>query len=571
MSREARAGLATFLLFGLLGCASSSAPSAERPPPGAPPSSSAAASEPPVEAVAPQDPLPRPEPRVEVPAPADLRAALDADRPSVELVPRVCPVVTGATLSTNGETGCVMDPVRGLPRAIRRFALTRRRDVRVASDGDDAIIVVPSDEDGAVTPFDGGVWRWQIASDSFDAIVAPASLLHDQTFLPDVARTHFGVVISDHGSRERNWLVAGGAIRRLHPVEDFIGDTTIVDGHSYRVTADGPRRNVLELTYDGDGHVRFDHRGSVPSAEHLPLFVAFPEGRALIASVFPRGRAATLHVLELPSGTARVVDLAITRPTSMRVVEHALEIRSSTEGLRVDLVSGAITEAGPAVGRAAEPVAPLSATPSSLMRIGFFEADSLLLAAAGNHRWVREGGVTVLTYEEADVLPIVNEYDLAPPRGRCRCEGDALACPDAAPLANACAPARPASARVHSQQHPPPSRGFSIDGRFRWDVLEPDLLRLTRLADSERLWLRVIAGRVLVQADDGAFWLEPGAELEPTAVRWGPSLLEAPVTRLEDHVTALRRDTLLADFLGGRALPRAELPTLASLAADRVQ
>jgi hypothetical protein len=47
-------------------------------------------------------------------------------------------------------------------------------------------------------------------------------------------------------------------------------------------------------------------------------------------------------------------------------------------------------------------------------------------------------------------------------------------------------------------------------------------------------------------------------------------VLEAPVTRLEDHVTALRRDTLLAEFFGGRALPRAELPTLASLAADRV-
>jgi len=142
--------------------------------------------------------------------------------------------------------------------------------------------------------------------------------------------------------------------------------------------------------------------------------------------------------------------------------------------------------------------------------------------------------------------------------------------PGRPPLANACAPARPASARVHTLQHPPPSRGFSIDARFRWDVLEPDLLRLTRLADSERLWLRVIGGHVLVQADDGAFWLEPGAELEPIAVRWGPSVLEAPVTRLEDHVTALRRDTLLAEFFGGRALPRAELPTLASLAADRV-
>ncbi len=387
-----------------------------------------------------------------------------------------------------------------------------------------------------------------------------------------MARTHFGIVISDHGSRERNWLVSGGAIRRLHPLEESrITGTTIVDGHSYLAIADGPRQNILELSYDGDGHVTFERRGTVPFAQHLPLFAAFPEGRALIASVFPRGRAATLHLLDLPAGTSRTVELAIARPTSMHVVDHALEIRSSTQGLRVDLASAEVTDAGPAVERPAATAAPLAIGASSILRIGFFDASSLLLESGGRHRWVREGGVTELTYDEAAELPMVHEYELDPPRGRCRCEAESLLCPDAAPLADACAPARAATAHIQwgeARQHPPPARGFSMDGRFRWDVLEPDLIRLTRLADSERLWVRVIDGHVLAQADDGAFWLDPGVEPQPIAVRWGRSLLDAPVSRLEDHLTQLRRDTLLADFIGGRPLPRAEMPTLASLAAD---
>lgn len=577
MSRDARSGLATLFVLSWLGCSSSSAPSPSTSGSEGVGESTTPSSEPAVDPVAAHDEAPStesapaPEARVEVLPPATLRASLDADRPTVELVPRVCPVIAGATITTNGETGCVMDPVRALPRAVRRFALSSRGGVRVASDRDDAIIVVPSDYDGAVTSFDGGVWRWQLASDAFDAIVAPASLRHDQTFFPEVARTHFGLVVSDHGSRERNWLVADGEIRRLHPLDETrITDTTIVDGHSYLVLADGPRQNVLELTYDGDGHVRFDRRGTVPFAQHLPLFVAFPEGRALVASVFPRGRAATLHLLDLPAGTPRTVGLAITRPTSMRVVDHVLEIRSGSARLRVDPTTGAVSDAGAAIDPPAESTAPLSAGPSSILRIGFFEGESLLLEAGGRHRWVREAGVTVMTWDEAAELPMVHEYELAPPRGRCRCEGEALVCPEVAPLADACAPARPASAHIQwgeGQQHPPPSRGFSVEGRFRWDVLEPDWIRLTRLADGERLWIRVIAGRVLAQSNDGAFWTEPGVEPPPMAVRFGSSLIDAPVSRLEDHVTRLRRDTLLGDFLGGRPVPRVELPTLASLTA----
>jgi len=69
----------------------------------------------------------------------------------------------------------------------------------------------------------------------------------------------------------------------------------------------------------------------------------------------------------------------------------------------------------------------------------------------------------------------------------------------------------------------------------------------------------------VAQADDGAFEAIQEISSAGFSVRFGRSLLDAPVASLAPHREALEREGLIADFFAGRPLPRAELPTLAAL------
>jgi len=108
----------------------------------------------------------------------------------------------------------------------------------------------------------------------------------------------------------------------------------------------------------------------------------------------------------------------------------------------------------------------------------------------------------------------------------------------------------------------PPSTSISWDGCVRADLIEPDLLRLTRVTDGARIWLRALRGSptaLLAQADDGAFEQVPETSLRGLSVRFGRSILEAPLDDLEGHRAALERSGLVAAFFAGRPLPGAQL------------
>jgi len=104
--------------------------------------------------------------------------------------------------------------------------------------------------------------------------------------------------------------------------------------------------------------------------------------------------------------------------------------------------------------------------------------------------------------EEAVTVTVRGEPE--PPTAEpseCRCEGDARVCPGV----------RVDGACVATDAEGPPV--FDPSARFRVDRVEADFLRVTRLLDGERLWLRVttrapddadVAVDLVAQTDDGA-------------------------------------------------------------------
>jgi hypothetical protein len=65
-------------------------------------------------------------------------------------------------------------------------------------------------------------------------------------------------------------------------------------------------------------------------------------------------------------------------------------------------------------------------------------------------------------------------------------------------------------------------------------------------------------GSVFAQADDGSFWTPETARLDGHAVRWGRSLLDAPLTELARRPDASDRPSLVSDLVAERPLPAAD-------------
>ena len=238
------------------------------------------------------------------------------------------------------------------------------------------------------------------------------------------------------------------------------------------------------------------------------------------------------------------------RPRAARVYEGHLELRTADAVFRVDLETGdvAAAEAWPT-----PPDRP-PFEPRSLHWVLPYQDAVVLGSYSGSYRMSADGAVP-LALESGD--GDVDDTPEPPPSG-CRCEGEALRC-GAVQTPGACA-------SVEALEHM--SRGdaggahrptlYAPHGTLRTDRLEPDLLRVTRLSDGARLWVRLTSGGVFAQADDGAFTMPETEDPSGLAIRWGRSLLDAPITPLAPHREAFYRPTLIADFFAGRPLPSAD-------------
>ena len=139
-------------------------------------------------------------------------------------------------------------------------------------------------------------------------------------------------------------------------------------------------------------------------------------------------------------------------------------------------------------------------------------------------------------------------------RARCTCEGTTLSCDRGAiTVADACTEVQELD-RIHdvyaetaTGAHTRESM-YTNDGRFRIDRLEADHVRVTRLRDGARLWVRMYGDALFAQADDGSYFLSDRALVDRMSIRDGRSLLEAPVTPLAPRADALYRERLIADF-----------------------
>jgi hypothetical protein len=520
------------------------APVAESSPAPAP-ERSAAPVAPPTEAAAP-DPAPAPPAaaRLEVVAPADLSPALRARRPTIEIVPQSCGRYIRA-VEVTGERMCLQDVSTGLTRAMRRFATTDLRAVGAARTGDDVVFAVASDDAGAITRYAGRIWRWDLREDRY---VGLAGASPDVSYLDaEVGATDFGALIVDRPG-ERYWVLANGALERVRPFDLYPASLEVIDGHTYHRGMRASQQTLSIVRREGP-HVTRQTVARYPVATHLPLLLAFPEERPLIVSAFPRGTSTRVHVVRPPDAEVRAFDVAVARPRAARMVGEALELRSAEGRFLVDLTTGALNPSdAPPPEERSEPRQP---------RPGSFYA--LVPSSAGlvASTW----GVTFAL--DAEGVRRVEEDPPALRRSGCRCRDDALVCGEATPIVGACTRVGDlerlsAMDADYEQRVDQPATSYAPEGRFRLDRLEPDLVRLTRLADGARLWVRIVYGAVLAQADDGAFWVPEAASLDGYALRWGRSLLDAPTTELAPHREAFYRPSLVSDFFAARPLPTAD-------------
>lgn len=498
----------------------------------------------PVEAeVAPSEPAPtEPAPRLEVAPAADLAAAIAARLPTVELVPQSCGT-SREPVALTGERVCVQDPATGLSRAMRRFTTSYDSPIGAARLGDDVVFGV-QDLGMARTRYAGHLWRWSLGDDDYVGLAG----LDDEGALFGHVRVQaldFGLLVRAARSEgEPRWFLFDGELHGLRESEGDLGALHVNGGHTYELHASRQREVLSTVRLDG-ARLVVERVTDYPRAWRLPLALHFPEGRALVVSAFPRASDTSLYVVEPPAAEVRELRVALRRPVEMRFDAGRVLLRDRAGWHAVDLTTGAVEPAEPSE----TPPAPPRPTPRAIHGL-VLEPDALVLWRGSAHR-LSAAGVEAIAESEA------------PPRSSpsgCRCEDASLRCGDEV-ITGACAHVADLE-RVHggddgvetrSTEHSP---GGVI--RFRVDRLEPDLTRLTRLSDGARLWVRVFDEGVLAQADDGAFVAPTGLSLDGFALRWGRSLLDAPVTPLAPHEEQFLRPTLIEDFFAGRPLPAAD-------------
>jgi hypothetical protein len=297
-----------------------------------------------------------------------------------------------------------------------------------------------------------------------------------------------------------------------------VGDTTSVLRHGMEET------RVATLTAAGEAITE------TPVATLRGELILASRG-VVITSLRSRERPA-LHVLRLPATTPTVIPLepGTRAPNSASWVDadtvRLPRWRMST--LRLALATSALTE------EAAPPTEPRTLAASSLRTVTP-TASGLALSSS-------RGGFTL------DATGVASTRRTSPTarRSPCSCEAAALVCRGGARTEDACTevPELDYVAGGGTTQ----STLYSPDGTLRIDRLEVDLVRVTRLRDGARLWVRVLGNALLAQLDDGTYFLSDRSIEPGLALRDGGSLAAGPIVPLATRAEALYRPTLVAEF-----------------------
>lgn len=471
-------------------------------------------------------------PRVAAPAPPTAPAvplldALRALRPRIEIIPEGC-----------DEHACLRDAETGRVRASRGFASL----ITTARIGDE-ILVAPRREMGSVeTIYTGALWRWKLSDDTLSALSEPASGEWDA----QVQASSFGVVVDSSGDTPDHQVMLYDG-RRLLAAPDEIavpdrpfGQLIPIGGTTFEFAPPGGVLAVLRR--DGDEIVREPIEALDGPAVTT---VCFDQPRPWVGSL---QRTRLVYVL-LPSREVHTVEFDDLGETPAITVREGVPYLFSAErARRVDLTNATSS----VIPRAELGAAPNEGTPPSSARraLVFGLSNTSLQLIASSDLILGTRGIETLAPHTA--------FDSPGDAGsRCACSGRALVCGERR-VEDACATVPGLVPLWRGRRSRAETVLTSPDGRFRLDTGDLTLLRLTRLRDGARLWVRALNRGAIVQADDGA-WTAHNADPMACSVRWGRSLLRSPVTALDAHRAALLRPTLVEDFFSDRPLPAADL------------
>ena len=494
----------------------------------------ACADRPPAPSNAPTPPTARPSdpPRLSVPRPATVAEALRERLPFIELVPELCASGTRVPMHA-----CVLDAPTGRTRAVRWFGAS----VSSVREAETLLVAVPYGEQGAPSPYRGAFHRWDLATDT----VTREGEQNTRGWYVRLLETGFGPV------RELDSGMPGTRIERR------------VDGAWVEVDSEAPLPLGRVAVHEGVTYERMAMAGPMFATLRLEDGALVRETFAALAPEGVRGRVFAGDVprpwaAHISTDAARVIIRHAIAPSrdvhenvlsdvgeapDVHATESAVYVYSATSARRLDLATGRLT----ALPRAAvPPMGSLESNEPSVIRFG-----ALGLVLSSLRGWVRVGPDGFVLGTPA-VAP-----DASTPR--CTCEGAALVC-GAQRIDAACAPVD-GNVALHRGGPTPAdvAQLISDDGRFRVDAVAHDLLRVTRLSDGARLWVRMLGRGALVSADDGAFVVSENVAHFAFSIRAGRSILDAPMFSLAQHRAALERPTLLSDFFADRALPAAEL------------
>ncbi len=452
-----------------------------------------------------------------------LEAALVARYPAREIVPRSCPPPpAGETVIASQGRVCLVDGASGAVRAVRRVSLGG--DVSVARAGGD-VLFASGDSGGATSRYSGRVWRWDLTRDAYLGVALPG----DDVF-PVLAAASFGALYETRAGLQLH--DGARAVRVSHPWGELGLSRVTLFVHAGATYS-------LEHT-EGGTHVvsRVELAGTRLTSTPIATFsgeIVLHEGGVLVAIVQARARSFVAHVLALPR--ADVVDVALPsgvgRPRGAERIDatHVLLRPARGQGAVLDLESATITPTGTPPG---PPATTIVLTASALVTVTAMR-DGLYVRASGGRFLLSGGGVA--PGEGPSRAP-----------SACRCEGSAMACRDGARVEGACPDVQELEQITDDMGERVLATQFSPDGRFRVDRVEADYARVTRLADAERLWVRVFGGVLFAQSADGHFFATDRAIVDRLWVRDGRALLDAPMTPLAQRADALFDAELVSRF-----------------------
>lgn len=450
-----------------------------------------------------------------------LASALAMRRPPTELVPQVCP----ASETSRDDFVCAR-AASGVITAVRRVGL--RAYVGAARRGDDLYFVVA--DGNTQTRFANSVWRWDLSLDAIHGLGEVGTREGEPVHF--VAATSFGVLY-----RTTAGLVLhdGASARPIAAPEDIEYARLLVhEGVTYGAWPEDRAVEIRALALEGD-RITWERLATMPG--HASI-----DAPRLFVSSERRGTRTALHFFTVPGPTVIDASVPLSDFTSSLSEDGASFIASTRRSAySVATATGVVTPLDPAV----VPRPLILIRPRAVAWIRTGQSEVWLQAGASRGVLLAASGLTVRRRAPRQ-------------QTACRCRGEDMVCGRAGPnLVGACA-GRHALAAIQEESDDPahdPERAtpsFTGDGRFRVDRVEPDLARITRLADGAHLWARLFDDfTLLAQRDDGTYFLADRALERQLVVRLGPSLLESQTAPLGSR-PELFRATLVEDFFAGR-------------------